>query len=77
MSEVVSFKVSRDLKRKMEMYRDRINWNEELRRFVEEKIRELEAYENLQRVLEELEKASWSVPKGFSQQSVREDRDSG
>jgi len=77
MSEVVSFKVNRDLKRKMEMYRDRVNWNEELRRFIEEKIRELEAYENFQRVLNELEKASWSVPRGFSQQSVREDRDSG
>jgi len=77
MSEVVSFKVSRNLKRKMEMYRDRVNWAEELRRFVEEKIRELEAYENFQKVLDELEKAPWSVPKGFSQRSVREDRDSG
>jgi len=43
----------------------------------EDKIRELETYENFQRVLNELEKATWSVPKGFSQQSVREDRDSG
>jgi len=65
------------MNRKIEMYRDRANWNEETRRFAEEKIRELEAYENFQRVLEELEKkAGWNVPKGFSQQSVREDRDS-
>jgi len=64
------------MNRKMEMYRDRVNWNGEPRRFVEEKIRELETYENFQRVLDELEKASWSVPKGFSQESVREDRDS-
>jgi len=64
------------MNRKIEMYRDRANWNEEPRRFAEEKIRELETYENFQRVLDELEKASWSVPKGFSQQSVREDRDS-
>ncbi|ADM27589.1 conserved hypothetical protein [Ignisphaera aggregans DSM 17230] len=64
------------MNRKIEMYRDRANWNEEPRRFVEGKIRELEAYENFQRVLEELDKASWSIPKGFSQQSVREDRDS-
>jgi len=77
MSEVISFKVSKDLKRKMEMYRGRVNRTEELRKFVEEEIDELEAYENFQRVLEELEKASWSVPKGFSQRSVREDRDSG
>ena len=76
LSEVVSFKVKREVKKKMKMYRDRINWAEELRRFVEDKIKELEAHDNLQRVMDELERASWSVPKGFSQRSVREDRDS-
>jgi len=65
------------LKRKMEMYRGRVNWAEELKRFVEERIGELEAYENFRGVLEGLEKASWSVPKGFSRRSVREDRDGG
>ena len=74
MSEVVSFKVRREVKRKMELYRGRVNWAEELRRFVEERIRELEALDNFERVVSELRSASWSVPKGFSRESVREDR---
>ncbi|BES82354.1 CopG family transcriptional regulator [Pyrodictium abyssi] len=76
MSVVVSFKVRREVKELMDKYRDRVNWAEELRRFVEEKIRQLRAEENLAEILEELRKAGWSVPKGFSVKSVREDRDS-
>ena len=33
-----------------------------------------ETYES---ILRELEKACWSVPRGFSVMSIREDRDSG
>jgi len=73
---VVSFKVRREVKEKMIKYRSRVNWAEELRRFVEEKIREVEAEENIERVIEELEKIPVSAPRGFSQSSVREDRDS-
>jgi len=73
---VVSFKVRRDIKEKMRKYRDRINWAEELRRFVEEKIRELEARDNIERVIRELEKINIHTPAGFSKASVREDRDS-
>ncbi|ADY00260.1 transcriptional regulator, CopG family [Vulcanisaeta moutnovskia 768-28] len=76
MSSVVSFKVRKEVKEKMERYRDRVNWAEELGRFVEERIRELEAEENIKRVVEELEKIPISAPKGFSANSVREDRDS-
>jgi hypothetical protein len=36
----------------------------------------LEAEENYERILGELKKADWSVPRGFSAKSVREDRDS-
>ena len=54
-----------------------MNWGEELRRFVEERIRELEARDNFRRVMEKLRAASWSVPRGFASRSVREDRDSG
>ncbi len=77
MSAVVSFKVRREIKEKMDRYRDRVNWAEELRRFVEERIRQLEAEENLKAVIEELEKIPVHAPKGFSTTSVREDRDSG
>ncbi|HIQ12992.1 MAG TPA: CopG family transcriptional regulator [Thermoprotei archaeon] len=73
---VVSFKVRREIKELMDKYRDRINWSEELRRFVEEKVRELEAEENFKTVMEILSNAGWRVPKGFSASSVREDRDS-
>ena len=38
---------------------------------------ELEAREALESAVQELERATWSVPKGFSAMSVREDRDSG
>jgi len=63
MSEVVSFKVSREVKEKMRKYRAVVNWSEELRRFVEEKLRELEAREALEEVLRELERATWSAPR--------------
>ena len=43
---------------------------------VEDRIRELETEENIKRVIEKLEKIPISVPKGFSINSVREDRDS-
>jgi hypothetical protein len=37
----------------------------------------LEAVENFRAILSEFERVSWSVSKGFSTESVREDRDSG
>ena len=77
MSEVVSFKVKREIKEKMMRYKGVVNWSEELRRFVEEKLRELEARENFEVIMKELSGATWSVPKGFSAGSVRKDRDSG
>ena len=71
---VFSVKISRELKEKMDRYR--VNWAEEIRKFIEEKVRELEAEENFKRILNELEKVSWSVPKGFSVESMRKDRNS-
>ena len=72
---VFSVKIKRELKEKMEKYRDRVNWAEEVRGFIESRIRELEAEENYERILGVLEKARWSVPRGFSDRSVRGDRD--
>ena len=76
MSEVVSFKVRRGIKRKMDAYKDKVNWSEELRRFVEERIRELEAQENIARVVEELKRASWRAERGTAARLIRWDRDS-
>ena len=75
MSAVVSFKVKKEIKMKMDKYKDKVNWAEESRKFVEEKIRELEAEENFKEVLKELESLEVSVPEGFARTSVREDRD--
>ena len=56
----------------MRKYRGVVNWSEELlRRFVEEKLRGLEAKEAFGEVLRGLERATWSAPRGFSAASVR------
>jgi len=48
-----------------------------LQKFTGEKVRQLEAEENFEKIFERLKTASWSVPRGFSAESVRENRDSG
>ena len=73
---VVSFKVRREIKQLMDKYRGKVDWAEELRKFVEEKVRQLEAEENFEKIFERLKTASWSVPRGFSAESVRKNRDS-
>jgi len=76
-SAVVSVKVKMDVKDKMLRYKDKVNWAEEIRRFIEERIRQIEAEDSFRRIFGELKNASWSVPRGFSKSIVREDRDSG
>jgi hypothetical protein len=49
------------LKKNMGIHRDRSN----------------QTGETYERILRKLEKARWSVPRGFSVMSIREDRDSG
>jgi len=48
---------------------DKVNWAQ--------KIRQPKSEENLKAILQKLEKAQWSMPRGFSAASVREDRDIG
>jgi hypothetical protein len=74
---VFSTRIGRKLKEKMKKYSGsgRVNRVEEIEKIIVEKIREFEAEENFKKILRELEKAEWSVPKGFSVKSVREDRD--
>lgn len=43
MSESVTFRVDKELKEKLEKYKDRLNWDEEVKKFLERKIKELEA----------------------------------
>ncbi|RLF03763.1 MAG: CopG family transcriptional regulator [Thermoprotei archaeon] len=51
MSVTVSFRIPRDLRAKMRLYSDRVNWSEEVRRFIERRVGELER----ERALKELE----------------------
>jgi hypothetical protein len=71
---VVSVRVPRELKEKMRKYRDKINWSEEIRRFIENKILEAERENTLSR-LEELINQLPTVPRGTAVRYVREDRD--
>ena len=75
MSEVVSFKVPREVKLKMKKLEKYVNWSEELRKFLIKRVEELEREINFREVLEKL-KNTGSVEEGFSVESVREDRDS-
>ncbi len=75
MSVTVSFKVRKEVKEKMEKYKGLVNWNEELRKFVEMKIKEIEARERFKEIVKKIESASWGVEEGFASRSVREDRD--
>ena len=72
---VVSIRIPRELKEKMDRFRDRVNWAEEIRRFIEEKVRELEREEAFRRV-EELLKDIPIQSRGAVSSIVREDRDS-
>jgi len=72
---VVSVRISRELKEKMDRFRNRVNWAEEIRRFIEERVRELER----EKVLKEVEKLLHGLPtqpRGVISSVVREDRDS-
>jgi len=71
---VVSVKVKREIKEKMLKYKEKLNWAEEIRKFIEMKIREIEAEENIKRVREVLSKIEFHAPKGSSVEMIRQDR---
>jgi hypothetical protein len=73
---VVSVKVKKEIKEKMLKYKEKVNWAEEIRKFIEMKIREIEAEENIKKVCEILSKIEFHASKGSSVEMIREDRDS-
>jgi len=75
MGKVIAVKISDELKEEMDRLKGRVRWPEELRGFIEERIKREEAKDNLCEVIE-LVRSSRGVPKGFTSLSVREDRDS-
>jgi hypothetical protein len=58
----------------MRKYRDKINWSEQIRRFIENKIPEAER-ENTLSKLEVLIKQLPTVPRGTAARYVRKERD--
>ncbi len=74
-SAIVSVRVPKKLKEEMDRLRDRVNWSEEIRRFLERRVRELQrklVLEEARRIIETLPEA----PQGTAARYVREDRDS-
>ncbi|MDT7887938.1 MAG: CopG family transcriptional regulator [Desulfurococcales archaeon] len=74
-SPVAIVKIWRDVKERIDRYRGRVNWAEEVRRFIEARLRELEVEENIRRVVETLSQLSIKSPENSSVISVREDRE--
>jgi len=74
MSAVISIRIPRGLKEKMDKLRSQVNWSEEIRKFLEYRVEQL--YRKA--VLEDIGKIVEEVPesrKGTSVRYVREDRD--
>ena len=70
MSTVVSFRIPRELKEKMRELGEFVNWSGEVRKFLEEKVKEYSRKKALREVRSVIESLP-EVPK-----YVREDRDS-
>jgi len=72
---VVTVKVSDEIKKDMEKRKKRINWAEEIRQFISNKIEEGQRRQNIEKADKLLQK-SRKLPKGTAARLVREDRDS-
>jgi hypothetical protein len=74
-STVLSIRISKDVKRRMDELRDVVDWNDEIKRFLEARVDELyrrKTIEEVRRVVELLPE----MPRGSVTKYVREDRDS-
>jgi len=72
-SEVISFKVSKEIKEKYEQLKDVIDWPAELRAFVEERIRKAERKRIIHKILKK--KTREILPRGSVVAAIREDRE--
>jgi len=75
LSVIVSFRIPKQLKERMDKLRGKVDWSEEVRRFLEEKVREYEQLEAI-RELEEAIRSLPKVPRGTALGYVRGNRDS-
>jgi len=74
-STVITVRISKELKKKMDALRGKVNWSKEIRAFIERVIREYEQMEAIEE-LESLIKSLPSAKEGTAHKLVREDRDS-
>ena len=72
MSTIISVRVPKKLKKRMDKLRDMVNWSEEIRKFLEKRVEEFHRRKDL----EEIRKVLEEVPKGTVTRYVMEDRDS-
>ncbi|MGQ4891328.1 MAG: hypothetical protein ACP6IP_02460 [Candidatus Njordarchaeia archaeon] len=75
MSTVFSFRVPRELKKKMDKFKGKVKWSKEIREFIERRLEELAREEALEKVDKIIEKLP-TLEKGTVSKLVREDRDS-
>lgn len=75
MSVVISLRIPRKLKEKMDILKNDVNWSEEIRKFLQIRVEELyrrKVLEEIRKVLEQIPES----PRGTVVKYVREDRDS-
>lgn len=75
MSEVLSIRIPKELKRRMERLRNIVDWRREIIEFLEERIKYYERREVLMRLRNILQRHP-ELPSGIALRFVREDRDS-
>jgi predicted DNA-binding protein len=71
--EVISFRIPKELKKRLKEVK--LNWSEEVRNFIEERVREYKREKALKEI-DDLLKDLLSPEKGTASSYVREDRDS-
>jgi predicted DNA-binding protein len=72
---VVCIRIPRELKERMDRLRDVISWSEEIRKFIERKVEEIEQ-EHALREFEEIIRTIPKLPPEEAVKLVREDRNS-
>ena len=75
MGEVISIRIPPEIKREMDRLKSEVNWSEEIREFIKEKIREYRKKRILEKVVAYIQNLP-EAPKGTAEKLVREDRDS-
>ncbi len=72
---VYSIRIPPEIKKEMDMMKDEINWSEEIRKFIKNKIEERKRRKVLQEVVSYIQTLP-EAPEGTARKLVREDRDS-